>query len=250
MSPFSTIETSHLKLFLKLFYRLLIGLWCCIFLWLHLLMPLSLWCPSWPIPLNILLSWPILKVLMLHMTRIWASERRTLLRHVHRRRRGLWVESVLRLKVRWRESKMRRVVRVPPILIILENLSTPVCPTGHATPQDLSKGFTLTFAPNLTGEGVDLGFLTESISRLDQMKIANPKHLGCPEIISDLEHIWRRLANPRRQGVGNPPLLTEEIFNPSFCLVFLCQHKPGQASPTLSHVDSSLRCCHLERIRR
>jgi hypothetical protein len=72
------------------------------------------------------------------------------------------------------------------------------------------------------------------------MKIANPKHLGCPEIRSDPEQIWRRLANPRRRGVGNPPLLTEEVFNTSFYLVFLSQHKPRQASPTLSPVNSSL----------
>jgi hypothetical protein len=102
----------------------------------------------------------------------------------------------MRLEGRGREARMQRVVRVPPVLITPEILPTtlasacpPICCTIHAVLQNLSKGFTLTFAPNPVNEGGDLEILMKRITRLDRMKITYPKQFFFPKIRPDLEQL-------------------------------------------------------------
>jgi hypothetical protein len=130
VSPFSTVKACHLGHFIRFFIRVILKLWNDIFLWFHLLLPLPLLCSPLPITLKILLPWPILKILLLHLIRIWTSKGRTLMRHVHGWRRGLRIEAIQWVKLGWRESRVRGVVRVPPILISPKILSAPTASTS------------------------------------------------------------------------------------------------------------------------
>jgi hypothetical protein len=87
---------------------------------------------------------------------------------------GGGVEAILRLELRWREIRVQWVVRVPPTLLTLEILPTPMAsaPTpvrspSHAILQDRNEGIMLTFTPDLIGEGAGLRFLIEEIFRLN-----------------------------------------------------------------------------------
>jgi hypothetical protein len=145
--------------------------------------------PPLPIPLKIMLPWPILKIPLLHLIGIPTSKGRGLMRHVHGWRRRLRIEAIRWMKLGWRESRVRGVIRVPTILISPKLLSTPTayastpnCPTSHTLLQNLKKRLVLTFAPNLNGECADLRIRTENVSGLNRMQITSTERLGLPEI--------------------------------------------------------------------
>jgi hypothetical protein len=84
--------------------------------------------------------------------------------------------------------------------------------------ENLSKGISLTLAPNLLGETSRLLILTQGIHRFNRIAVFNPNLLGFSDILVDLAPIWG-MANPRVRLDGEPPELAEETFDFAFLLI-------------------------------